>query len=152
MRGRRGPRVFRILVSTDNLPRARRFYERLLGCRGRLVAPGRVYFDAGDVILGVLARPLNGRASRSMPTEAIYFATDAIETLHRRAARLRCLSTERLHGDPESPMGEVCVRPWGERSFYAHDPSGNPLCFVDARTLFTGRPRQVAPLRRASRT
>jgi len=31
------------------------------------------------------------------------------------------------------------VRPWGERSFYAHDPFGNPLCFVDATTIFTGK-------------
>jgi len=30
-------------------------------------------------------------------------------------------------------------RPWGERSFYAVDPFGNPLCFVDQKTLFTGR-------------
>jgi hypothetical protein len=28
--------------------------------------------------------------------------------------------------------------PWGERLFYAKDPSGNPICFVDEGTLFTG--------------
>ena len=33
------------------------------------------------------------------------------------------------------------TRPWGERSFYLRDPFGNPLCFVDAATLFTG-PRE----------
>jgi hypothetical protein len=37
-------------------------------------------------------------------------------------------------------MGAVAERPWGERSFYMRDPAGNPLCFVDASTLFTGRP------------
>ena len=26
----------------------------------------------------------------------------------------------------------------GERSFYARDPFGNGLCFVDENTLFTG--------------
>jgi hypothetical protein len=31
------------------------------------------------------------------------------------------------------------TRPWGERSFYAFDPDGNGLCFVDERTVFTGR-------------
>jgi len=30
-------------------------------------------------------------------------------------------------------------RPWGEVSFYGNDPFGNPLCFVDEETLFTGR-------------
>jgi hypothetical protein len=44
-------------------------------------------------------------------------------------------------GDGRLPMGRIAVRPWGERSFYLHDPFGNPLCFVDARTLFTGASR-----------
>jgi hypothetical protein len=35
--------------------------------------------------------------------------------------------------------GQIGVRPWGERSFYATDPFGNLLCFVDGETLFTGR-------------
>jgi hypothetical protein len=41
-----------------------------------------------------------------------------------------------VHG---TPAGEIVKRPWGERSFYAIDPTGNKLCFVDAATLFTGR-------------
>jgi hypothetical protein len=36
--------------------------------------------------------------------------------------------------------GAIVRRPWGERSFYAVDPFGNKLCFVDRATLFTGRP------------
>jgi uncharacterized glyoxalase superfamily protein PhnB len=31
------------------------------------------------------------------------------------------------------------TRPWGERSFYARDPFGNPICFVDEKTVFTGK-------------
>jgi hypothetical protein len=38
-------------------------------------------------------------------------------------------------------MGQIATRPWGERSFYTQDPFGNPLCFVDSNTLFTGKPR-----------
>jgi hypothetical protein len=30
------------------------------------------------------------------------------------------------------------VRPWGERSVYGADPFGNPICLVDAATVFTG--------------
>jgi uncharacterized glyoxalase superfamily protein PhnB len=30
-------------------------------------------------------------------------------------------------------------RPWGEKSFYARDPFGNPICFVDEKTVFTGK-------------
>ena len=36
-------------------------------------------------------------------------------------------------------VGEGIVqRVWGERSFYANDPAGNPYCIVDEQTLFTG--------------
>ena len=28
-------------------------------------------------------------------------------------------------GDGGLPMGRIAVRPWGERSFYLHDPWGN---------------------------
>jgi hypothetical protein len=40
-----------------------------------------------------------------------------------------------VHGEP---AGAICKRPWGERSSYAVDPFGNPLCFVDRATVFTG--------------
>jgi hypothetical protein len=36
------------------------------------------------------------------------------------------------------PLGEIAERPWGERSFYASDPFGNPLCFVSRESVFTG--------------
>jgi hypothetical protein len=49
---------------------------------------------------------------------------------------LDCLSDDDVHG---ASAGEIVVRPWGERSFYAEDLWGNGLCFVDDKTLFTGR-------------
>ncbi len=47
---------------------------------------------------------------------------------------------EDFYGDVHgASAGEVVRRPWGERSFYAYDPWGNGLCFVDENTLFTGK-------------
>jgi predicted enzyme related to lactoylglutathione lyase len=66
----------------------------------------------------------------------VYFAVDDLEDVYRRAERLGGLSA--AIGDGRLPMGSIAVRPWGERSFYLQDPFGNPLCFVDSRTLFTG--------------
>jgi catechol 2,3-dioxygenase-like lactoylglutathione lyase family enzyme len=145
----RAPRVFRVLVGALDLERSRRFYEKLLAAKGRRVADDRYYFDCGSVILGVLDRSSGHDGNRSPPAEAIYFATDDIEGVHRRARRLGCLVPDLLHGDATRPMGEIGLRPWGERSFYVKDPSGNPLCFVDARTRFTGTRAQVAALKRA---
>jgi catechol 2,3-dioxygenase-like lactoylglutathione lyase family enzyme len=144
-----GPRIFRLLLQAKNLDQSKRFYSALLGTPGRWVAGGRVYFDCGSVILGLLDYSTVKSSERSTPTEALYLATDELEAVHRRARRLRCLSPELIHGDVSNPAGEIVVRPWGERSFYASDPSGNPLCFVDDRTLFTGSDRQVAALGKA---
>ncbi|MDX1543993.1 MAG: VOC family protein, partial [Christiangramia sp.] len=35
-------------------------------------------------------------------------------------------------------LGEIEEMPWGETLFYANDPFGNPICFVDEKTVFTG--------------
>jgi len=45
------------------------------------------------------------------------------------------LSQWEVHG---SLGGEIKVQPWGERSFYAEDPWHNPLCFVEAGTIYPG--------------
>jgi hypothetical protein len=141
-------RIFRLLVRADDLGRARRFYESLLALRGRSVGGGRVYFDLGPVILGLLeSRGTRTGADGRLP-EPLYFATAELEEVHARARRLNCLSKELIHDDPANPAGEIVVRPWGERSFYAFDLSGNPLCFVDDGTLFTGHGRPVEPRER----
>jgi predicted enzyme related to lactoylglutathione lyase len=134
-----------------DLGKSKRFYAALLGTRGRQVAAGRVYFDAGPVILGILDYSSALPGERPKTTEAIYLTTRNLDELHLRASKLGCLDRGLIHGDPANPAGEVVVRPWGERSFYAHDPSGNSLCFVDERTKFTGTPQQISSLARRAR-
>jgi hypothetical protein len=136
------PRIFRVILQVNDLGSSQRFYETLLAAPGRAVSGGRVYFDCGPTILALLDPSSEGHhGARPLP-EAVYLATADLEGVHRRAAELNCLSPGNVHDDP---AGEIVVRPWGERSFYAIDPSGNPLCFVDASTLFTGMPRRSEP-------
>lgn len=151
MKGAKGPRLFRLLLPARDLDQAKRFYESLLDVPGRRVAGGRVYFDCGPAILGILDYSGQRASEIVSPTEALYFATTDLESVHRRAGKLGCLAKGLLHDDPSSPLGQIVVRPWGERSFYAVDPSGNSLCFVDDRTLFTGTAQQVSALRRATK-
>jgi hypothetical protein len=54
-------------------------------------------------------------------------STDDLDAAHERAREAGCRE-----------LTDIEVRPWGERSFYAHDPFENPICFVDSQTLFTG--------------
>ena len=131
----RAPRIFRIPVEVSDLARGVTFYSVLLGSPGRAIRGGtRHYFDCGSVILALIDISGSERTLGHGGRET-HFAVDDLEAVHARAKTLGCLSSEDVH---ESSGGEIEVRPWGERSFYAIDPFGNGLCFVDDATLFTG--------------
>jgi catechol 2,3-dioxygenase-like lactoylglutathione lyase family enzyme len=125
-----GMRLFRLNVEVRDLEEAAAFYGTLLGQEGRVQAGSRVYFTVGEVTLQVVQA-----AEPQLLPKALYFVVDNLGEAHGRAAALGCLSGERVHG---TPAGEPVVRPWGEKSFYADDPSGNPLCFVEAGTIYAG--------------
>ena len=130
---------FRIYLQVDNLDNAEDFYGKLLGDRGRRIPRGgRHYIDCGPVILALV--DVTGEGTIDTKPEPIpdyiYFSVANLESVHTRAKELNCLSDEDIHG---ASAGEIVKRPWGERSFYVHDPWGNGLCFVDENTLFTGK-------------
>jgi catechol 2,3-dioxygenase-like lactoylglutathione lyase family enzyme len=127
------PRLFRVIVEVADLGRMAEWYGALLGVKGRDVSGGRLYFDCGGVILAV--HDPHGAPPRPIP-QHLYFAVPDITAVHTRAVALGCLSPAEIHGER---AGEIIRRPWGERSFYAVDPFGNGLCFVDERTVFAGQ-------------
>jgi len=132
-------RLYRVILPVDSLDAAVRFYAALLDDAGMRISPGRHYFRCGEVILAVYDPAADGDARTPRPNfDHVYFAVDDLETVFARAERLGALSTE--VGDGNLPMGEIARRPWGERSFYLQDPFGNPLCVVDAASIFTGKP------------
>ncbi len=92
-----------------------------------------MYFDCGPVIFALLDAGGRGKP-KPLPDHA-YFAVKNLKAIHARAEELKCLDQGDVHGDP---AGDIVMRPWGEKSFYAVDPWGNALCFVDEKTLFTG--------------
>lgn len=133
------PILYRIILQVDNLYKAEEFYATLLGDRGRRIPrASRHYIDCGPVILAlvdVTGDNTTGNKPQPLP-DYIYFAVKDVDAMHARAQALNCLSAQDVHGDS---AGDLVTRPWGERSFYVHDPWGNGLCLVDENTLFTGR-------------
>lgn len=130
------PKLFRVILQVDDLDRAEEFYGKLLGDSGRRIPrASRHYIDCGPVILALVDVTAGGEEAKPLP-DKIYFAVSELEEVYARASDLGCLSTDDVHG---AGAGEIVVRPWGERSFYVYDPWGNGLCFVDEKTLFTGR-------------
>jgi catechol 2,3-dioxygenase-like lactoylglutathione lyase family enzyme len=133
------PKLFRVIVPVANLERGVRFYRQVLGLEGQAVSPGRHYFDCEGTILAVYDPRADGDPHDARPLpEPIYLAVDDLpEVLHRAQDAGASFSSEVV---PDvGPLGEIAVRPWGERSFYASDPSGNPLCFVSRETVFTAK-------------
>ena len=128
------PKVFRVTLQVSDMDKATKFYSKLLGDKGRPIHGARHYYDCGAVILALLD-PTAGRVRAEPSPDIVYFSVKDLRKVHTRARALKCLSKEMVHGEEG---GDIVMRPWGERSFYADDPFGNALCFVDARTIFTG--------------
>jgi len=127
------PNLFRLNVEVGNLDQAAEFYGELFALPGRKQAGSRVYFTCGAVTLQVVDVSSAGKPHPA--AKALYFTVRDLDAVFERAKALGCLSKEGVHGEPG---GRITVRPWGERSFYAEDRWQNPLCFVEAGTIYPG--------------
>jgi len=127
------PQLFRLNVEVTDLDAAVPFYAHLLGVEGRVQAGSRAYFPCGPVTLVVL--DVSAVGAPHPAAKSLYFTVIDLDAVHARAHALGCLAREAVHC---APGGAIAVRPWGERSFYAEDPWGNPLCFVEAGTVYAG--------------
>lgn len=120
-------RLFRVILPVDDLDRAVSCYAVILGMPGERVSGDRHYFDCGGTILACVD-PRVERGAFRPNIDHVYFSVDDIEETFRRAMDAGC-----------SWLGDTIeTHPWGERSFYARDPAGNPICFVQSGTEFTG--------------
>ena len=127
------PSLFRLNVEVGNLDQAADFYGKLLGLDGRRQAGSRCYFTCGPVTLQVV--DVSSVATPHPAAKALYFTVKDLDAVFARAKSLGCLSREDVHGVSSST---ISVRPWGERSFYVVDKWQNPLCFVEAGTVYAG--------------
>lgn len=127
------PQFFRLNVEVADLDKAASFYAKLLGIEGRRQPGHRCYFECGPVTLQILDVSSN-RQPHPAP-KALYFTVKNLDAALDRGKALGCLSPEDVH---DAPGSGIVVRQWGERSFYAVDPWGNPLCFVEAGTVYRG--------------
>ena len=126
------PRLYRVILPVSDISQAEAFYGRVLETSGQRVSPGRHYFDCGGTILACYDPLADGDSLdegwHHHPNQYIYFAVSDLEATFDRAKAAGCREIDE----------KIETMPWGERLFYAKDPSGNPICFVDEETLFTG--------------
>lgn len=123
--------LYRVIHPVEDIEIAVRFYSTVLGSEGERVSPGRHYFACGGTILACYDPAADGDDPgdgwRPHENQYLYFAVADLDATYDMIA---------------AAGGEITANieymPWGERIFYAKDPFGNPISFVDQSTLFTG--------------
>lgn len=121
-------RLFRVLVRVNDIEKAAAFYNAVLGTDGHRVSPGRHHYLCGETELACYDPAADGDAHDTEVTPGttqFYFAVGDLES---SLSRVRSSAGGRV-------LQEVETKPWGERTFWAADPAGNRLCFVDAHTV-----------------
>jgi len=123
--------LYRVIHPVKDIEIAAQFFSTVLGSKGERVSPGRHYFECGGTILACYDPAADGDDAgdgwRHHPNQYVYFAVDDLDAT--------CKLIAEAGGEITA---DIETMPWGERIFYAKDPFGNPISFVDQSTVFTG--------------
>lgn len=132
------PRLYRVTLPVADIEKAAEFYGALFETAGERVSPGRHYFNLGGTILALYDPDADGDGpSRGWVHHENQYVYIAVSDLEATLMRTREAGAEILGG--------IKTMRWGERLFYARDPFGAPMSFVDETTLFTGGASQPSP-------
>lgn len=129
--------LFRVIQPVKDIEIASKFYSAILDTSGDRVSPGRHYFECGSTILACYDPVSDGdeiaEGWRHHDNQYLYFAVSDLDAVLERVSQAG---------------GEIIAgiekMPWGERIFYAKDPFGNPISFVDQETIFLGSPTNTS--------
>ena len=123
--------LYRVILPVADIERAADFYGAVFGTPGQRVSAGRHYFNCGGTILACYDPVADGDGEQSgwrfHPLQYLYFAVPDLEA-----------ALTRVQTAGGTIDADIELMPWGERLFYARDPFGSRICFVDERTRFTG--------------
>jgi predicted enzyme related to lactoylglutathione lyase len=126
-------KLYRVIFPVNNIEEAVGFYSQIFEHPGYRVSPGRHYFDLGGTILALYDPIADGDAINHPwsfhENQYIYISVANLEAVHQKIKNLNSQIVD----------DSIQIMPWGERLFYANDPFGNPICFVDQKTVFTGK-------------
>lgn len=125
-------KLYRVILPVTDITQAVTFYTIILDRQGIAVSPGRFYFNLGGTILAIYDPVADGDEFndgwKHHENQYLYFAVENLERVHKTLLTSNCKYVDK----------SIQLMPWGERLVYAQDPFGNPICFVDEKTVFTG--------------
>lgn len=123
-------KLYRIIFPVNDINKAEKFYSEILKQKGTRVSPGRHYFNLGGTILACYDPIADGDEKGNWEfhkNQYIYISVPDLENIKAEMENLDYKS-----------IGVIKKMPWGERLLYANDPFGNPICFVDEKTVYMG--------------
>ena len=125
------PKLYRVILPVSDIDLAANFYGYVFQVDGERVSPGRHYFDCNGVILACYDPSADGddvgEGWKCHESQYLYFSVPDLAPVRARI--------EEAGGQN---LTEIESMPWGEKIFYALDPVGSRLSFVDEATIFTG--------------
>lgn len=125
------PRLYRVILPVTNIETAAKFYSHIFETAGERVSPGRHYFECGGVILACYDPSADGdevdKGWEYHENQYLYFAVPDLVAIR-----------DRIEEAGGHNLTEIETMPWGETLFYAIDPLGSRLSFVQSDTLFQG--------------
>lgn len=126
------PTLYRVILPVSDIDLAAKFYSHVFEVDGQRVSPGRHYFDCDGVILACYDPSADGddvgQGWMHHENQCLYFSVADLAAVRNR-----------IEAAGGKNLTEIESMPWGETLFYALDPLGSRLSFVDANTLFTGQ-------------
>jgi catechol 2,3-dioxygenase-like lactoylglutathione lyase family enzyme len=112
-----------VMVGTNDMERARRFYDALFGKEAHVDDKGRLRYARNGAVF-MVSKPINGEPATHANGGTIGFYFDSpeeIDAWHERALQAGGTSVEDPPGWRERPAGKLYLA-------YVRDPDGNKLC------------------------
>jgi len=123
--------LYRVILPVRSIDEAVAFYRVVFDHCGERVSPGRHYFKCGGSVLALYDPEADGDKFGAgwswHENQYFYFAVGELEK-----------TLQQIKDAGGDVLSDIELMPWGERLFYARDPFGNPVCFVDEQTMFIG--------------
>ena len=123
-------KLFRVVLPVSDIELAAEFYFQVLGVKGKRISAGKHFFEYDGFTLSCYDPLANGdklgQGWMHHENQYTYFSVKNLDTLFFRLLKI-----------PDAEIdSNINENELGERLFYASDPFGNPLCFVDEKTVF----------------